>query len=390
MKLIKLIFLLPLFFACNDATKKQDKTNQEPSAQETPKQAIPVEDLKIIGYAAGYEDYDFSKIDATKLTHINFAFANIVEGKAAFELETDADKIATLIGLKKHNPNLKVLYSVGGWVWSDQFSTMAAYEDSRQKFAESCVALLKKHAFDGVDLDWEYPGQRAEDNDFRPSDKDNFTLLLKDIREALDVQGEKDNTHYLLTIATGADQQYIDHTNLGEAHKHLDFINVMCYDFYQGWMFQTGHHANLHPSDKEKYGGNSGVESIDRHIEAGVPVHKLVLGIPFYGRQWKNVAPTEVPLYASANEGGYITPYWEILENLKSGKYEKMYDESAKASYLWNPTDHIFISWETPKEIELKSTYIKEKGLGGAMFWEYSLDKDQELLNTLFENLNTP
>ena len=388
MKLIKLIFLLPLFFSCNNATEKQEKTTEEILPQETSKQAIQVENLKIIGYAAGYEDYDFSKIDATKLTHINFAFANIVEGKAQFELATDATKIATLMTLKKQNPDLKVLYSVGGWVWSDQFSSMAAYDASRKKFATSCVELLLKHGFDGVDLDWEYPGQRAEDNIFRPSDKDNFTLLLRDIREALDVEGKKNNTHYLLTIATGADQPYIDHTDLGKAHNYLDFINVMCYDYYQGWMYQTGHHANLHPSDQEKYVVNSGVESIDRHIEAGVPVNKLVMGIPFYGRQWAKVEPTDTPLYASADEGGYIISYWEILEKLKSGKYEKMYDESAKASYLWNATDHIFISWETPKDIKLKAEYIKEKGLGGAMFWEYSLDKDQELLNELFKSLH--
>lgn len=372
MKLIKLIFLLPLFFSCGSAIDKQAKSNT---------------DLKIIGYAAGYEKYDFSLIDATKLTHINFAFANIVEGKAKFELDTDAAKIATLMSLKKQNPNLKVLYSVGGWVWSDQFSSMAAYESTRNKFAASCVELLLKHGFDGVDLDWEYPGQRAEDNVFRPSDKDNFTLLLADIRKALDVQGEKDNTHYLLTIATGGDQVYIDHTDLGKAHKYLDFINVMCYDFYQGWMFQTGHHANLYPSNKEKYGGNSGVEAIDRHIKAGVPVNKLVMGIPFYGRQWEKVASADAVLYGSANEGGMIVSYWEILEKLKSGKYEKRYDESAKASYLWNAADNIFISWETPKDIKLKTAYIKEKVLGGAMFWEYSLDKDQELLNTLFESL---
>lgn len=386
MKLIKLIFLLPLLIACQDTQQKQG-LEPDQTAQEAVRKDIPVEDLKIIGYAAGYEDYDFSKIDAAKLTHINFAFANIVDGKAQFELDTDADKIATLIGLKAQNPDLKVLYSVGGWVWSDQFSTMAAYEASRKTFAASCVDLLLKHGFDGVDLDWEYPGQRGEDNDFRPADKDNFTLLLADIRHALNVQGEKDNTHYLLTIATGADQAYIDHTNLGEAHTHLDFINVMCYDFYQGWMFQTGHHGNLYPSDKEKYGGNSGVEAIDRHIAAGVPVDKLVLGIPFYGRKWEKVEPTEVPLYASANEGGYIIPYWEILERLESGNYDKMYDESAKASYLWSATENVFISWDTPKEMELKAAYIKEKGLGGAMFWEYSLDKDQELLNALYKNL---
>src|SRR5690606_36743166 len=125
---------------------------------------------------------------------------------------------------------------------------------------------------------------------------------LAEIRQALNVQGAKDQTHYLLTIATGADQAYIDHTNLEEAHKHLDFINVMGYDYYQGWMFQTGHHANLYPSDKEKYGGNSGVEAIDRHIKAGVPTEKLVLGILFYGRQCEMFLSTDVHLYDLSKE----------------------------------------------------------------------------------------
>ncbi|WOD42655.1 glycoside hydrolase family 18 protein [Hwangdonia lutea] len=382
MKQIAYIVLVTLFFTCSNGTEKKSVSKEVESTEKKSNK-----DYKIIGYAAGYEDYDFSKIDATKLTHINFAFANIVDGKAAFELETDAAKIATLMGLKKQNPDLKVLYSVGGWVWSDQFSTMAAFESSRQKFAQSCVDLLKKHGFDGVDLDWEYPGQRAEDNIFRPSDKDNFTLLIKTIREALDVQGKKDSNHYLLTIATGADQAYIDNTDLGEAHKHLDFINIMCYDYFNGWMHQTGHHANLHPSDKDKYDVNSGVQAVERHIEAGVPTDKLVMGIPFYGRQWGKVSSVKDGLYEPANEGGIIVAYWDIVEKIKSGNYKTLYDESAKASYLWNAKDSIFISYDTPKDIKLKTDYIKVKGLGGAMFWEYSLDKDQELLNTLYKNL---
>ncbi|QFZ53458.1 glycoside hydrolase family 18 protein [Oceanihabitans sp. IOP_32] len=383
MKQLTYLVLALLFFGCSNGTEKKEASNKivKPDIKTN-------ENYKIIGYAAGYEDYDFSKIDATKLTHINFAFANIVEGKAAFELETDAAKIKTLIGLKKQNPDLKVLYSVGGWVWSDQFSTMAAFEDSRQIFAESCVELMKKHGFDGVDLDWEYPGQRAEDNIFRPSDKDNFTLLLAAIRKALDEEGKKNNNHYLLTIATGADQAYMNHTDLAEAHKHLDFINVMCYDFFNGWMHQTGHHANLYPSEKDKYNVNSGVEAIDRHIKAGVPVDKLVLGMPFYGRQWAKVFSVKDGLYEPAREGGMIVPYWDIKAKIKTGKYENFYDESAKASYLWNATDRIFISYDTPKEIQLKASYIKEKGLGGAMFWEYSLDQDQELLNELYNGLN--
>lgn len=367
------IIIVTLVLACSKTQKKEE---------------IPSSGNTIIGYVAGYEDFDPSKVDATKLTHINYAFANIVDGGVQFELEVDASKIASLMALKKVNSELKVLYSVGGWVWSDKFSHIAAFEDSRKTFATSCIQLMKRHGFDGVDLDWEYPGQRAEDNAFRPSDKENFTLLLAEIRKQLEDQGKQDSKHYLLTIATGADQAYIDHTDLAEAQKHLDFINVMCYDYYHGWFFQTGHHANLYPSDQEKFEGNSGEEAINRHIQAGVPPGKLIMGMPFYGRQWEKVIPGNNGLYQSAMSTGVIVPYWDIVDKLKSGKYEKLYDESAKSSYLWNKTDSIFISWETPKELQLKTEFIKEKGLGGAMFWEYSLDKDQKLLDALFSNMN--
>ena len=363
---------MTLFFNCSKVnTTQKDK----------------IEDLKIIGYVAGYENYDPALVDAKKLTHINYAFANIVDGEPKFELTTDSVKISKLIALKKRNPKLKILYSIGGWVWSNHFSHTAAYKENRIKFAISSVKLMKKHGFDGVDLDWEYPGQRGEDNDFRPSDKNNFNLLLEEIRKELEKVGAIDNKHYLLTIATGADQAYIDNTDLGKAHKYLDFINVMCYDFYHGWFFQTGHHANLYPSKKEKFTGNSGQEAIRRHIKAGVPSNKLIMGIPFYARQWKKVALANDGLYQTAMTTGTIAPYWDIVEKIKSGNYKKGYDDSAKASYLWNAKDSIFISWETPKEIKQKVTYIKKNNLGGAMFWEYSLDKDQELLNTLFQNI---
>ena len=219
-KLIISICFSMLFFSCLKESKIQNNSNL---------------DLKIIGYVAGYEDFDPSLVDANKLTHINYAFANIIEGEPKFELKTDSIKISKLIALKKINPTLKILYSIGGWVWSNNFSHTSAYKESRIKFAKSSVKLMKKHGFDGVDLDWEFPGQRGEDNDFRPSDKENFNLLLEEVRNELEKQGAIDKKHYLLTIATGADQAYIDNTDLKNAHKYLDFINVMCYDFYHGW-----------------------------------------------------------------------------------------------------------------------------------------------------------
>ena len=340
-----------------------------------------------MGYVAGYEDFNPAKVDATKLTHINYAFANIVDGNVQFMLTTDAAKIASTLALKKQNPHLKVLYSIGGWVWSDQFSNIAAYATSREKFAKSAVKLMKSYGFDGIDIDWEFPGQRAEDNVFRPSDKENFTLLLAELRKQLEVVSKTDNTHYLLSIAAAADQEYINHTDLGKVQKYLDFINVMCYDFYNGWMYQTGHHANLYPSKEEKFGGNSISESVDKLLKAGVSAPKIILGMPFYGRKWSKVSPQNSGLYQSAETGSEIVASWKIAEEIQSGKFEKLYDNSAKASYLWNAQDHIFISWETPKEIKLKSEFIKEKGLGGAMFWEYSLDNNQELLNQLFESM---
>lgn len=339
------ISLMTLFFNCSKVNTTQKDE---------------IEDLKIIGYVAGYENYDPALVDAKKLTHINYAFANIVDGEPKFELTTDSVKISKLIGLKKNNPKLKILYSIGGWVASNYFSHTAAYKENRIKFAISSVKLMKKHGFDGVDLDWEYPGQRGQDNDFRPSDKNNFNLLLEEIRKELEKVGAIDNKHYLLTIATGADQAYIVNTDLGNAHKYLDFINVMCYDFYHGWFFQTGHHANLYPSKKEKFTGNSGQEAIRRRIKAGVPSNKLIMGIPFYARQWKKVALENDGLYQTAMTTGAIVPYWDIIEKIKSGNYKKIYDDSAKASYLWNAKDSIFISWETPKEIEQKATYIKK------------------------------
>lgn len=372
-KISFMVLIVSSFLSCSSVMNKQKQTHQ---------------DLKNIAYVAGYEDFDPAKVDAAKLTHINYAFANIVNGNVQFELATDDAKIKTLMGLKKQNPNLKILYSIGGWVWSDQFSNIAAYDDSRVKFAKSAVKLMKIYGFDGVDIDWEFPGQRAEDNVFRPSDKENFTLLLAELRKQLDAVTKVDHTHYLLTIAAGADQDYINHTDLKIAQQHLDYINLMCYDFYNGWMYQTGHHANLYPSKEEKFGGNSISQSVDLFLKSGVPANKLILGIPFYGRKWTNVTATNNGLYQSAESGSEIIASWKIAQELQSGKFQKLYDDSAKASYLWNAQDNVFMSYETPKEIQLKAEFIKNKGLGGAMFWEYSLDNNQELLNQLFESLH--
>lgn len=334
---------------------------------------------RVIGYVAGWTGFDVSKVNPNKLTHINYAFANIVNGEVRFEKDYDVDNIEKLLALKKQNPDLKILYSIGGWVWSDQFSNAAMNDKNRKLFAQSAIKIMLQNKLDGIDLDWEYPGQRAEDNIYRPSDKENFTRLLKEIREQLN----KLDTDYLLTIASGADQAYIDHTNLGEAVQYLDFVNIMTYDFYHGWHYQSGHHANFQKSDSEKFGGNSVVEAVDRHIKAGVPKDKLVIGIPFYGRQWLGVQPENKGLYQNAQTAGLIIGYNQIQDSLEQNTFKNFWDASAQAPYAWNEEGNSFISYENIKSLELKIDFVKAEKLGGIMFWEYSLDNG-ELLETVY------
>ncbi len=353
------------------------------------------QNFRIIGYVAGYRDFDFSKIEAKKLTHINFAFANVIDGKVQFDpspidgkVLSEKDIIA-LSKLKITNPDLKILVSVGGWLWSGRFSDAALTEDSREVFARSAAVFVERYKLDGLDIDWEYPNQTGAGNVYREDDIENFTLLLKACREKLDHLAQKNNKTegYLLTIATGADSAYIKNTRLGEAQKYLDFINIMTYDFYNGLHKKTGHHANLSPSPLDP-GGNNIKNLVQMHITAGVPAAKLNIGIPFYGRKWEGVNPEQNGLYQLATTTGQIIYYRTIKKEIfNNEKYIRYWDKNAELPYLWNPTDSIFISYEDERSIALKMEFIKKNGLGGAMFWEYTDNPGGELLSVIYKNL---
>ena len=346
-------------------------------------QSTPQTNPKIVGYVAGWSGMSMQNVDASKLTHINYAFADIDKGKIVLRLKTDSVNLVQLVAKKSQNPDLKVIISIGGWAWSNWFSDAALTPVSREGFGKSAIELMQKYHLDGIDLDWEYPGQIGEDNGFRPEDKQNFTLLLAEIRHQLDDLGSKSNSHYLLTIASGSDQVYIDHTELGEAQKHLDFINIMTYDFYSGLDSVTGHHANLYDSKQAPTTAKSVQAAVERHLKAGVPANKIVLGIPFYGRMWTGVNAQNNGLYQKAKTVGAIVDYNIIADKYLGKGFARFWDESAQAPYLWDRDSTRFISYEDTTSLSLKLRFIGEKGLGGAMFWEYSLDKNSELLNTI-------
>jgi len=214
---------------------------------------------------------------------------------------------------------------------------------------------------------------------------------MKACREKLDQMAEKNKKKegYLLTIASGADSTYIQNTNLGEVQKYLDFINIMAYDFYNGLHNTSGHHANLQESKTSHSGDISVIKSVQLHLDAGVPLKKLNIGIPFYGRKWDGVNPKQKGLYQKATSTGQIIYYRKIKQNIiNNNKYIRYWDEDAAVPYLWNSTDSIFISYEDVESIRIKTDYVKKSGLGGMMFWEYTDNPEGELLETIYKGLN--
>ena len=345
-----------------------------------------IENAKIIAYVHGWQDnWGVNNEKANQITHINYAFANIKDGKVIEGNDSDGEVFEKLNQLKQVNKDLKILISVGGWGWSKNFSDAVLTENSRQVFANSAIDFMLRHKIDGVDLDWEYPGQIGDNNVFRPEDKENFTAILKLLREKLD-SISTGNSHYLLTIATGANQNYLDHTNMKEAQKYLDFINIMTYDYYTGGSNNTGHHANLFKSEFDNLKGRNSAKAVEEHVNAGIPIEKLVLGVPFYGRWWNGTTPENNGLYqmASGKTGGYS--YKNIVDSIVSKNFISYWDESAKAPYIWREKDSLFLTYESPKSMQYKIDYVKEKNMGGIMFWQFNGDNG-DLLKTISDNL---
>ncbi len=355
----------------------------------------PVEEpsaYRIVGYVMGSRSLDLSRIDATMLTHINYAFANVTGGKVVLERDNDAGNFARLNTLKARNPNLKILLSVGGWSWSDHFSDAALTDAARETFARSAIDLLTAHRLDGIDLDWEYPGQPGDDNTYRSEDKQNFTLLLKTMREHLDAQSTQDGLSgadkYLLTIATGASQAYLDHTEMDVAQQYLDFVNIMTYDFAGSWSATTGHHTNLYVSAAAGASERAANTGVDEHIRAGIPARKIVLGVAFYGRGWSGVTSAQNGLYQpyGASTGSYAY-HTLVAEYVDKNGFQRFWDDAAMAPYLWHADSTRFITYDDEESLRHKAEFVKAKGLGGVMYWEHSHDPDEALLTVLYRGL---
>lgn len=364
--------------------------NQE---QESPTVTTSQLKTKVVGYYAAWARYSgFSpdKIDASKLTHINYAFANI-GSDLKVELgypDIDQANIKQLNELKKKNPNLKTIIAVGGWSWSGRFSDAALTKESREAFADSAVDFVVKHGFDGIDIDWEYPVSGGlTTNKRRPEDKQNFTLLMQELREKLDARGKVDGKDYILSFAGAAGSWYVRNVELDKLGQIVDYANIMTYDIHGTWEPSTDFNAPLYSgSDAAGYQMKPSVDSsINSWINAGFSKSKLVMGVPFYGYVYKSVSETNNGLYQTYSGGASIN-YTNIVANyLNATGYTRYFHSESMVPWLFNGST--FITYEDADSMNAKANYIKNKDLGGAMIWELSQDPSRTLLNALYEGL---
>lgn len=342
----------------------------------------------IIAYVGGYNGLtDVSKISPDKITHINYAFVDVQGGKAFLTNEaTDTINFRKLNELKQQNPDLKILISIGGWTWSRNFSDAVLTAEGQKVFAKSAVEIMNKYNLDGVDIDWEYPAMEGDvGNVFRPEDKKNYTLMFAAIRAELDDLEKSSGKKYLLTTAVGGFQKFIDNTEMEKAQQYLDYVNIMSYDSQS--TEKAIHHTNLFASDRYE-ASNSADLAVKAFNEAGVPMEKLVMGIAFYGRIYKTKKDSSKGVGDLVTEQIQGKGYTFIKDSLTNqNEYYRYWDDAAQAPYLFNFYKGEFVTYDDEVSVKAKCEYVKTNGMGGVMFWEYSSDPKEYLLNAINQTL---
>jgi len=246
-------------------------------------------------------------------------------------------------------------------------------------FASSAVTLLKNLGFDGLDIDWEYPKDSIE--------AQNFVLLLKACREALDTLPKKNN-HYELTVACPSGPQNYEKIDIAGMDCYLDFWNLMAYDYAGSWDSHAGHLANLFPSHSNSLSTPFSTEKAVMHyIRQGVAPSKIVLGMPIYGRAFENTEGLGKP-FRGVGQGTWENGVHDFKTLPLAGAAE-MLDDEAGATYSYDASKRCLVTYDTVYMARRKAEWIKKEGLGGGMWWESSADRtgEQSLIRNVVEVL---
>ena len=323
-------------------------------------------DYKIIAYCTGNFE-TIQQYPIQKLTHIIYSFLKLQNDTLTFHNEQQKQTLQQLVTLKKTFPNLKIMVSVGGWGGCAPCSELFSSDEHRKNFAKSVVTLFKEYNIDGLDLDWEYPAIEGYPGHlFQESDKENFTALIKTLRNAF-------GNNYLLSFAAGGFTKYLEQSvDWNAVLPEVDFVNLMTYDLVGGYSPVTGHHTPLKSYMQEQESTEKCMEwLIDKKADA----NKLIIGAAFYARVWEHVNADNNGLYqAGIFKQGVAYKDFETYFSDTSG-YKYYWDKKAKAPYAYNESKKLFATFDNAHSIAEKTKFVRRKKLGGIMFWELIQDK---------------
>ncbi len=403
------------------------------------------EHTRLVGYFIEwgiYSGYFVKNVDtsgaADRLTHIQYAFANVAPASATdptvvcqiadswadyVRPATAADAVdgvaetydeSVLHGnfnqlrkLKAMFPRLKLFMSLGGFTFSGHFSDAALTDASRRALVTSCVNMFIKGQlppvspggpvvdasglFDGIDIDWEWPNNCLNACPSRPEDTHNFTLLLQEFRRQLDAVGRRTGQHYGLSAFSPAGLSNINNIELARVSRSLDFLTLQGYDLHGEWEPRTNFHSALFssPDDPAPTPELTVDFTVDTYLRRGVPPEQIVVGVPFYGRGWSSVPNINNGLFQTAVGGAPGASDYKSLHALESvAGWDSFHDATAVGHWIFNPSAGVLWSFDDAQVLRRKARYVNRRDLGGIMFWELSGDDpDGTLVKTLHREL---
>ncbi len=274
-----------------------------------------------------------------------------------------------------HRHRVRLTASVGGWAHSTHFPIVAADPAKRARFAAACARAIELYHLDGIDLDWEYPGDPTRNGSL--TDYAHFTALLQEVRNALDALKLRLGRDLMLTIACGAAPKHLAAIDWPQVHRLVNAINLMTYSFYGQWDAVSNHNAPLFPPANATQAGYSCAEAVQTLLNYGVPPAKINLGLAFYGRSYLTEGTPALHARTSGrpdserfSRSGTTPPYHEIAQHLRNGAYSYHWDDTAQVPYLLSNTHPSFVSFDDERSIALKAQYIRLRKLRGAAIWD--------------------
>ena len=316
--------------------------------------------------------------------------------------DTYKGNFGQLMALKQAYPDLKILPSVGGWSLSDPFYYL---NDSakRKVFVDSVADFLKTWKFfDGVDIDWEYPGGGGANPDLGDpvNGGQTYLLLMQELRAMLDGLTLETGRTYELTSAVGAARSKLEKIDYGAVTNVADYIFLMTYDFFGAFDLNTlGHMTGVHRPDfrpdSETIRDFNTQTALDIIAAQGANMSKVAVGTAMYGRGWTGVsgiAPGTLPFTGTATgpvKGSWepgVVDYKDIAAYLSDPAWTQGYDTKAQAPYIFRSSGGDLISYDDPRSVKAKGALVNNRGLAGLFSWEIDGDNG-DILNAMHEGL---